>query len=281
MQWLPTDLNLLNTTARKLLATFCLFAMLNLALAWQALAYPMVFDDLHLIREFSTQEILSSFHHNYDTDGQENAGLRPFMVLYNHARYEMFHENVVAHRIFLVLLFALYITAVCWIARQFSLRWAWAVLAGVLLLGAKYSVNHYVWLTDGIHLFQGLLFCAAAISLIYAVRSRRWWLYALSAVFTLIGVLTREDTLATVPVLVVLGYVYARYTRQLRWPYLISYAACLGTVSAAFLVMRATFVPEAQHPALYVSGLFYHALLTPNFMGITSFDLLTQVLILG
>jgi hypothetical protein len=90
-------------SASRILITFGLLLTVALVVGWHSLDYPMVYDDLHLIRHFSGKEIRGAFTGHWDPDEIETPGFRPFTVLFNHARYHAFGENVVAHRVFLLL----------------------------------------------------------------------------------------------------------------------------------------------------------------------------------
>lgn len=118
------------STPWQLLIAFGLFLLIGVALAWPSLTYPMVYDDLHLIRSFSPQELAQVWHSQWDVDGIETPGFRPLTPLFDHARFMLFGENVVAHRLFLVLLFAVYLTIITWIARQCGLFWREAIMGG-------------------------------------------------------------------------------------------------------------------------------------------------------
>ena len=93
---------------RDAAASFLIFFVVGLALAWPGLRWPMVYDDLHLVRAFTAQEKAAAWRGSWDPDGIEHPGLRPLTVLFNDARYRLFGEQVAAHRVFLVALFALY-----------------------------------------------------------------------------------------------------------------------------------------------------------------------------
>ena len=89
-------------------ASFLLFFIVGLALVWPALRWPMVYDDLHLLRTFAPEERARAWWGSWDPDGIEHPGLRPLTLLFNEARYRVLGEDVAAHRLFLVALFALY-----------------------------------------------------------------------------------------------------------------------------------------------------------------------------
>src|SRR5215207_2444973 len=74
----------------RLLLSFGLFFLVGVALVWPSLSYPMVYDDLHLIRNFSPQELAQVWYSPWDVDGIETPGFRPLTPLFNHARFALF-----------------------------------------------------------------------------------------------------------------------------------------------------------------------------------------------
>src|SRR6266511_288589 len=66
-----------------------------------------------------------------------------------------------------------------------------------------------LWISDGIHLFQGLSFTSSLAILMVAIRGSSRWTYALSLCLLGAGLLIREDTLAVVPGMLLLGYLYS------------------------------------------------------------------------
>src|SRR5204862_1860905 len=92
--------------AVKTLGAFALFLLLAIAWTWPARRWPMVFDDLHLVRVFRGAELAAAWTGHWDPDGLETPGLRPLSLAFNHARAAVFGENVVGHRHFLAAPFA-------------------------------------------------------------------------------------------------------------------------------------------------------------------------------
>jgi hypothetical protein len=79
------------------------------------------------------------------------------------------------------------------------------LLAGALLLAARDQVYGYVWLTDGTHMVQGLAFAGGALLLLDGLERGDRRRLALSLACLAAGLLVREDTLAVVPVVLLLG----------------------------------------------------------------------------
>jgi len=253
---------------RAAAGSFLLFVAVGLALSWPSLRWPMVYDDLHLLRPFTPEERARAWRGSWDPDGIEHPGLRPLTVLFNHARYRVLGEDVAAHRVLLAFLFALYLSLLVRVASALGAPTPAAVGGGALLLCSRYSAYHYVWLTDGNHPFQGLLFALAALALVSGLRRRSWPRLAASLAALAAVVLVREDGLALVPVLLLFGLAAAPHERRL----LLGFAAALLAVSLALFLYRTLAVPEAPRPGFDVSSFLIAVGRSLNLVGTESFD---------
>ena len=186
--------------------TFCVFFLFCFGMALPALSYPMAYDDLHLIRSFSPQELRAAFVNTYDSDGFENPGFRPIMTLFNHTRYQFFGDQVITHRLFMITMSATFYTMMTWIATRIGMPWMTAIFVNLLSCCSKYNTYHYIWLTDGIFLFQGCLFGMATVFLLLWLDSDRISLFVSSIISLFIALLTREDTIAFIPIIILIGF---------------------------------------------------------------------------
>ena len=260
---------------------FALFFALNLALAWPTLRWPMVYDDLHLIRSLETRELLGVFHGDWDPDRVETEGFRPLTTVFNDLRALTFGENVVAHRLFVIALHALYLALlVSLAARVPGTSPRAALLGGVLALCCHLSVYHYVWLADGVHVVQGLAFVTAAHLLLTALEKGGNAPLVLSGLLVLGGALVREDTLVVLPALGLLGLIGMKWGDE-RLPRLTRYGLGLGAAALAVMGLRVLMVPAAPPAALYLGGLLHQFLRVLNPVGGDSFDALSRILSLG
>ena len=271
----------LRPRARERTAAFVVAAAVALALAWPSLRWPMVYDDLHQIRGYTAADVAAAFRGRSDPDGIETQGLRPLNLIFNHAQYTLFGEGVVAHRLFLAALHALYAAILALIARRFGLSLPFALLAMALAMCARYSVYHYVWLVEGHHYVQGLLFEGSLLALLAGLRAASTLRLALSAALLLAGVLIREDTLALVPVLAVLGYVSLGASPARRSRVMLGgYAAAITFGSLALLAYRARVAPQAVAPGHDLLSFLASVRRALNPMGLEHFDTVTHALVL-
>jgi hypothetical protein len=262
-------------------AALAVCAAVALALAWPSLTWPMVYDDLHQIRAFTAADVAAAFRGRSDPDGIETQGVRPLNLVFNHLQYVLFGERVVAHRLFLAALHAVYAALLVLIGRGFGLPLPFALVAAALAMCARYSVYHYVWLVEGHHYVQGLLFEGALVALLAGLRGSSVVRLILSAALLLAGALIREDTLALVPVVVALGYVGLGSSPSRRSLVLLGgYTAALGLVSLGLLVYRSWAAPQALPPGRNVLAFLVSVRRAFNPMGLEHFSILTHALVL-
>lgn len=255
-------------------------AVVALALAWPSRSWPMVYDDLHQIRGYTVADVAAALRGRSDPDGIETRGVRPLNLAFNHAQYTLFGENVVAHRLFLAALHAAYAAGLALIARRFGLPLPFALLAAALAMCARYSTYHYVWLVEGHHYAQGLLFEAALFALLAGLRAASPGLVAISALSFFTALLIREDTIALAPVLAVLGYVGLGTPREKRRLALLgTYAAVLATGSLGLMGYRSVVAPTAIPPGHDVMAMLVSVRRALNPMGLEDFDPASRALV--
>jgi len=262
---------------------FVLFFLLTLALAWPSLRWPMVYDDLHLIRTFARAELLGTFHGGWDPDRVETEGFRPLTTLFNHLRAAALGENVLAHRLLVIGLVSLYLATLVPLASRFAETSAGAaLLGGVFMLFSFNSTYHYVFLTDGVHALQGLAFVGAAHLLLKGLASSSRIPLVLSGAVVIVGCLVREDTLVIVPLLPLLGYFSGPATPDPGTrSKLVGYGLGLSAASLALLGYRALAVPSAPAPSLCLGGLLHRIVAAMNPVGTESFDGVSRIFSIG
>jgi hypothetical protein len=249
-----------------------LFFTVGVALAMPALSWPMAFDDLVLLRWFSPEQILSSLHGQWDPERLMNLGFRPGSLVFNHLRYGLFGENVVAHRLFLLFLYGMYGALLVSVAARLGMDRRAAALGVVLAICSVFSIFHYVWITDGVHIIQGLAFVVAARLLLSGLDAKSRSRLTLSVLALLIGLVTREDTFAAIPALTVMGFCVARGC-PVRRRFFYVYALSLLVLCGVVYQYRRLVLPGATPLGHDVVGLVSSVGQMLHPLGNASFDL--------
>lgn len=234
----------------------CATGLLVLALGWlmygPSLAWPMAFDDLHLLRPHTRAEIVAAFAGPWDR--AMTRGYRPLSVVFNDLRYRALGENVVAQRLLLLGLLALYWGLLSATLRRLDLRGRDVALAGAVFVSSTYSMFHVVWITDGNHMLQGLAFVGALAALLRGLERLPQVWFALSWLSFAAGLLTREDTLVVAPVLAAVALLEARRLPGHPLRRACAYVVGLAGVAGAVFGLRAWLVPRADSPGLDFAG---------------------------
>jgi hypothetical protein len=243
---------------------FLAFALTGLAFAAPALDGPFYWDDLHLIRVYTPRELSGVWFGPWDPDGLEHPGLRPLSTYFDHLRAAAFGESLVAHRTFLVILFALLLTMASALAREFfKPTFPQLLLGGLFVLFHISSVTHYLWLTDGFFLLSGMLVLAASLCFLRAWRTGRVAWFAAAFPCTVLALLTREDGVVIYPLLIWFGLVLAWVgsdtgpSRAASLKALAWFAAAMMVALGIFWLWRALAVPTSIHPRIDLEALLW------------------------
>lgn len=206
-------------------------------------------DDLHLVRSYTENELRNVWQGAWDPDGLSTVGYRPLTTLFNHVRYSILGENVVAHRLLLMALFAIYLTLMVALARLlFRVPYLAALLGSLITQFHLDSTYHDFWISDGIHLVVGLAVLGAILCLLHAMRTEHWRWLLLSLFGVAVALLTREDSLILYPLLVYFAMIFAQGQRNWRRAWLkplMGYVIALVGMGAFFWWIRSTYVSQA------------------------------------
>ena len=256
----------------KTAGAFVLFLLLAIAWTWPARSWPMVFDDLHLVRTFTAPELARAWTGHWDPDGLETPGFRPLSLWFNHVRAALFGEKVIAHRHLMAGMFAVTLALLVPLGREVGLDAGASVAAGLAMLFTRYSAYHLVWITDGNHHLQGLAFVGSALLLVRSRERASTAVLALSLFAIAFGLCVREDTLAALPALTLIAF--ARGPRRRAAAYTIG----LGLLAAALLAWRRAVVPGSQPLGFDVAGFARAVVHAFDPVGVGGFDLGSRIL---
>src|SRR5688500_3321733 len=100
---------------------FIAWAAWGVYVAHRSINTQWFYDDLHLIRTYTPQELLSTWSGTWDVDHIETPGYRPLTTLFNHTRALLLGENVLLHRLLIITLFAACLIVLSLIATRFGI----------------------------------------------------------------------------------------------------------------------------------------------------------------
>jgi hypothetical protein len=245
------------------------FFLVGTAISYRSLAFPWFWDDLHLVRTFSGHELNQVFTGDWDPDRIETPGYRPVTVVFNHVRAEVFGESVIAHRLFQIALVAAYLSILGLIAMELGMGYGAALFAGIFAVCTKNNWWNLVWISDGIHVFVGLLLILSAYLVLSAVKKFAVWKIILATLLAGLGLFAREDALALFPIIPILAFVYAlvwntslsasldekefrivlpdlwRNRRDFPWRLITVVSLLLVGIAVVFVCLRSALVPAA------------------------------------
>ena len=170
-----------------------------LLLTWSAVfastfKYPFYWDDYHLIRSYTGSEIRSAFHAVADPDQIETPGLRPCSILLFNFQGSSFGENVIAHRVFMVVLMGIFMIVVGTLLLELGLSFVQLGIVFLLFVSSRVFASLVLWISLS-HLILAYIWIGLTTYLFVLWAKRGCWLFFLLMVITAtLGTFTREET---------------------------------------------------------------------------------------
>ncbi len=239
-------------------------------LAWPSLGYPWYWDDFHLIRVYSWSELWQAFQGSWDVDNVETRSYRPFTTLLNHLRAYAFGEDVVAHRLFGIIMFAAFVSSACYLAIRLGLGLPYAVAAAVLMVASTSNTANLIFISDTVHAVSGLFVIAAAFAACGPVFG--WRQRIATAALGFASLLVREDIAALFPFVVFVAF-FAENPRCLPVTHRLGHnldsrpgiairravevIAILGIACVVYAILRVVLVPGSPGD-LRIDGMLNH-----------------------
>lgn len=243
-------------------------AVAAVAISLPGLGNDWFYDDLHLVRSYTADEMTSALTGPYDPDEVETPAWRPALQPLTTLRQAAFGERPTAHRLGMI---AALVAGLTLVAAALSVagvpRWA-GFAAALLTLAAAHSAYALSWITDGYQGFQLLLLGAALLAAAVASRSPRPRpaIVAVALALFCLAVGIKEQALALAPTLAALPAATALLGREasggdlrglwadgrsamgMTWARLDLRWLTLGVIGASVLalVLRYAFVSDAS-----------------------------------
>jgi len=233
-----------------------LFAGL-LLLGWSALfadTYhsPFYWDDYHVIRLYSWDELSSTFHGWDDPDKIETPALRPGATLLFAFQGSMFGENIVLQRIFMTFLMWILLAVLGLLLLEAGCGIFQIGLVFVLFVSSRIFTSLNLWITLGSLILCYIFILLTCYCFLLWVREGRMPLLILMLVCAVAAVSIREETYA-LPIVLPLVWFVSSASGKHGGRVLVAAFGVFAIAAVHFLLRRA-FVPEAPSPQFTISA---------------------------
>jgi hypothetical protein len=228
--------------------------ILCLVAAWSAafshtFTRPFEWDDLHLIRQYSLSELLSTLHGPEDPDGVETPALRPVATLLFHLQGTIFGEDMLLQRVFMIILMGgfLWLTGV--LLRELGLSFLHIAIVLMLFTSSRAFASLVLWITNGALILAYILMASAALFYLRWIKEKSACFLAFSLLFTALAVMTREEAYTLPLALPLLWWLSRHNDKDYRRPIL--GALCTLAVVTFHYILRTNFIPDAPQPGVH------------------------------
>ncbi len=227
-------------------------------MAWSALfastfRFPFFWDDFHLIRPYSGREIRSAFHAVIDPDKIETPGLRPCSILLYNFQGTLFGDNVVAHRVFMVVLMGIFMIAAGMLLLEVGINFLQLATVFALFVFSRVFASLVLWISLS-HLIMAYLWIAlTAYFFVLWTKHGRWFFFLSTLVFATLATFTREETY-TLPVVLPLLWSISFYDPSQRRRVIVG-ALSIFAINCFHYWLWHFLVPNALSPELKLSAI--------------------------
>ena len=150
---------------------------------------PYVWDDLHFFRKYTYEELKNIWIGNWDSDGIETPGYRPFAILYYHLLYLIFEENTFLLRNFVIFEAIILILISNKLLNYLNFNKKTIFFFTLLIIFSKIYLTLISWFTISALIFTYIL---SISSILFFLNSKKKSYYYLSIFFAAVGIYTRE-----------------------------------------------------------------------------------------
>ena len=216
---------------------------------WQTFTHPFVWDDLHLIRQYSLSELLSTWHGSIDPDGIETPALRPLATLLLHAQGTLFGENMVLQRAFMMALMGSLLWIIGILLRDVGLSFLHVAVVLVLFTFSRIFASLALWIILGSLIFAYILMILAALFYLRWVGRGSPSLLALTLLFAALATMVREEAYTLPLALPLIWWLSSPDRKDYRRPLL----GALGVLVVVVLhyALRRIFIVGAPEPGVH------------------------------
>lgn len=222
-----------------------------LLLIWSALfastfSYPFHWDDFHLIRGYSSTEIVSVFHGVVDPDKIETPGLRPVSILLYNLQGLLWGENILLHKIFVLFLMALFLFLVGILLSELGLQFFQIAIVFALFISSRVFASLVLWISLS-HLILAYIFITlTALFFVRWIKQRRAIFFVFMLLSATVATFIREESY-TLPVTLPLIWLISTPDRT-RWREVLAASLSLLVIFAFHYWLWHFLIPNALSP---------------------------------
>ncbi|WP_440937302.1 hypothetical protein [Candidatus Pelagibacter sp.] len=193
---------------------FFIFVLWFLVLGFSFFNEPFIWDDLHLVRKYSFNELLSVWFSSWDPDGYETPSYRPIAILFYHSLVSIFGENVQNHRLFIFLLLYLLSILITKLLKKLSFNNIEIFFILLLLIFSKIFTTLASWMTLSHLIFCYIFLILSLISYLNWLEKNKTVSLIFSFLFAIVSILTREEVYFIPPLIFLLGLFLTDFTKK-------------------------------------------------------------------
>lgn len=252
----------------RIILIFILLLAFELTVSIRSLSWDFYWDDIHLIRTYSTSELRGVFNGQWDPDGIERPGYRPLTTIFFYFSAIAFGENPIYHRVFQQILLALSLTIFTIILNKyFKVEYLGSVIGCIVAISSRYNWFNLAWIADSHHHVVILFFILSLWVFLSTIN--KWSPLKLLLSIGLAGLaqFAKEDAIALFLLMPIFGFYYILQSYQGESfvsvhdlkrkvcniikhntvPFVNTgiLTASLAALSTLYFVLRHHFVPEA------------------------------------
>ena len=200
------------------LGVFAVLFILGLAIGRPGLDNDWFYDDLAVMRSYSTSEQVQGLTDTWNPDPGAIPAWRPLLSPTLDTLYSLFGDDQAAHRVAMIVALAAALTLFAAALAVVGVPPWLTVPAAVIELTAKNGVYALTWITNGYQNFQALAFAGAMLTVALASRSRvpRHGLLAVGLALWCVTLGLKDQALVLLPILAGLP-IGARLVAETGW----------------------------------------------------------------
>jgi hypothetical protein len=228
---------------------------LVLLLIWSGLFlstyhYPFYWDDFHLIRPYSWNELLSTLHGWNDPDKLETPAYRPPATFLFALQGSIFGENIVSQRVFMTMLMGILLFVLGLFLSEVGCDFFQIGVVLTLFVFSRVFASLNLWMTLGSLILCYIFMVLTGYLFLLWIKHRRILHVLLMFMCAFVAVFTREEAYVLPLALPLVWLLSSRRWRA--WRRMALAVGGILTIAAVHFALRSVFVPEAPSPDLTI-----------------------------